>query len=364
MLLDRVRDESGLAEWDDFLLASPRGHYCQLSTWLLSFRAYGFEAEILTARSSPGGPIRGGIGCLSFGRLGIRLFAAPAGPIVDLGSEDLAAPLLAEALAHANRCGAALFEYLLPCSGTDVPFLLRVGDAEDPAGARPGWPVRAGMAPARMLWIDFSRAVPGRDWDEGMLATFDAAARRNVRLGLRSGLTARLAASGEELETAWRIIEANAAEQGYAVRRWSDFGRTLLDQVRKGQALVLTACLGERVLGCVYGVLAGRRLSYLLGGTVRTQGDLKVGHFTHWQAMKRAKALDLLGYDFTSGGSAGVMRFKHGFRPQEIVFPGHRHVRLRPVRAALLEVGAAAAARRKARVGTVLSGLARLAGRR
>lgn len=364
MLLSWVRDESALAEWDGFLLASPRGHYCQLSTWLSSFRAYGFEAEVLTARSSAEGPIRGGIGCLSFGRLGVRLFAAPAGPIVDLGCEDLAAPLLAEALAHADRRGAAVFEYLVPCAEADVPFLLRAGDAGDPGGARPGWPVRAGMAPARMLWIDFSRAEPGRDWDEGMLATFDAAARRNVRLGLKSGLAARLAETGEELEAAWRIIEANAAEQGYAVRRWSDFGSALREQVRKGQALVLTACLGERVLGCVYGALAGRRLSYLMGGTLRTEEDLKVGHFAHWQAMRRARALDLLGYDLTSGGPAGVMRFKRGFRPREIVFPGHRHVRLRPMRAALLEYGAATAARRKVRIGTVLSGLARLAGRR
>jgi len=364
MLLSWIRDEVALAEWDGFLLSSPRGHYCQLSTWLSSFRAYGFESEVLTARPGPGGPIRGGIGCLSFGRLGIRLFAAPAGPIVDLGCEDLAAPLLGEALAHANRRGAALFEYLLPCSETEVPFLLRPGDAQDLSGAREGWPVRAGMAPARMLWIDFSRAAPDGDWDAGMLGTFDTAARRNVRLGLRSGLTARLAATGQELEAAWRIIETNAAEQGYAVRRWSDFGRALQDQVRKGQAFVLTAWLGERVLGCVYGVLAGRRFSYLMGGTLRTEQDLKVGHFTHWQAMKRARALDLLGYDFTSGGSAGVMRFKHGFRPQEIAFPGHRHVRLRPMRAALLEYGAAAAARRKAQIGTVLSGLAKLAGRR
>ena len=364
MLLEWIGDESGMAEWDGFLLGSPRGHYCQLSTWLSSFRAYGFDVEILTARSAPGGPIQGGLGCLSFGRLGVRLFAAPIGPIADLGCEDLVAPLLAEALAQAKRRGAALFEYLLPCSDAAVPFLLQAGDAADLSGARPGWPVRAGMAPAQMLWIDFARAAPDRDWDAAMLATFDAAARRNVRLGLRSGLDARLATTAAELEAAWRIVEANAAEQGYAARRWSDFGRALQDQVARGHAFVLTACLGERVLGCVYGSLAGRRCSYLMGGTLRTEEDLKVGHFAHWQAMRHARSLGLLGYDLTSGGSGGVMRFKQGFNPQRIVLPGHRHVRLHPMRAALLARGATFASRRKAQIGTMLSGLARLAGRR
>lgn len=360
MHLDPLRDEAGLAEWDDFLLRSPRGHYCQLSTWLSSFRAYGFEVEVLAARSGPGGPIQGGLGCLSFGRLGFRLCAAPVGPIVGAGCEPLAAPLLAAAIERARKRGAALFEYLLPVSGEDVPFLLRAGDAADPDGARPGWPVRAGMAPARMLWIDFARAAPGDDWDEAILRTFDAATRRNVRAGLKSGLAARLATTGPELEAAWRIVEANAVSQGYAVRRWSEFGGALQEQVRKGHALVLTACLDDRVLGCVYGVLAGRRLSYLMGGTLRTEQDLKVGHFAHWQAMRRARELGLLGYDLTSGGSAGVMRFKEGFNPRRIDFPGHRHVRLRPLRAALLAYGATAAARHKARIGSVLSTIARL----
>jgi lipid II:glycine glycyltransferase (peptidoglycan interpeptide bridge formation enzyme) len=101
-----------------------------------------------------------------------------------------------------------------------------------------------------------------------------------------------------------------------------------------------------------------------MGGTLRTEPDLKVGHFTHWQAMKRARELNLLGYDFTSGGSAGVMRFKQGFNPQRITFDGHRHVQLRPMRASLLEYGSSFAARRKARIGTILSGLARLTSRR
>jgi lipid II:glycine glycyltransferase (peptidoglycan interpeptide bridge formation enzyme) len=80
--------------------------------------------------------------------------------------------------------------------------------------------------------------------------------------------------------------------------------------------------------------------------------------------MKRARDLGLLGYDLTSGGSAGVLRFKQGFNPQRITFGGHRHVQLRPWRASLLEYGSSVASRRKARIGALLSGLERLTGRR
>jgi lipid II:glycine glycyltransferase (peptidoglycan interpeptide bridge formation enzyme) len=78
---------------------------------------------------------------------------------------------------------------------------------------------------------------------------------------------------------------------------------------------VLVACREGQFLGAHYGVLAGQRWSYLMGGTTRTEKDYKVGDFMQWQAMKIARALGLRGYDLTSWGSPGVMEFKKGFSP-------------------------------------------------
>lgn len=101
--------------------------------------------------------------------------------------------------------------------------------------------------------------------------------------------------------------------------------------------MVNTAWLRERMVGCVYGSLAGRRFSYLMGGTLRLDSeDLKVGHFTHWTAMREARDLGMDGYDFTSGGPPGVMRFKMGFNPVHIPLFGPRHVVIRPFQAKLL----------------------------
>src|SRR5436309_7183237 len=94
-------DRRALGRWDAFLLDSPRGHYCQLSTWLRSFEPYGFRVSVLTARAAPGGAIVGGIGFLEFGNRVLGLMSAPIGPIVHLGYEGLVARLLEESVRRA-----------------------------------------------------------------------------------------------------------------------------------------------------------------------------------------------------------------------------------------------------------------------
>jgi hypothetical protein len=73
-----------------------------------------------------------------------------------------------------------------------------------------------------------------------------------------------------------------------------------------------------------------------MAGTVRRQPDMKIGHLLHWEAMRMARRLGLSGYDFSSGGSAGVLRFKRGFRPLEIDFAPPCQYVLAPLRWAAL----------------------------
>src|SRR5438128_1863635 len=109
-------DSDGLELWDEFLVNSPRGHYCQLSTWLRSFEAYRFTFTVLIARRLPSGPIAGGVGVLQFGNDAFGLITVPVGPIVDIGSEDLAEPLLKETLRRARTSGVFLLQLQFPCS--------------------------------------------------------------------------------------------------------------------------------------------------------------------------------------------------------------------------------------------------------
>ena len=176
-----------------------------------------------------------------------------------------------------------------------------------------------------MLWLGFPEDSRSDSWEEDMLTGFSKGTRRDIRLSQRQQLEVREPRGEAELRQAYSIIERNGRTQGYATRTWDDVGPTLLEQTAKRQAVMLVAWHHDRAVGAHYGVLAGRRYSYVMGGTARVDGSLRIGHFIHWMAIRKARELGLAGYDFTSGGSGGVMRFKMGFRPQHIPFVSPRY---------------------------------------
>ena len=75
-----------------------------------------------------------------------------------------------------------------------------------------------------------------------------------------------------------------------------------------------------RLLAAHYGVIAGKRYSHVLSGVKRIEKDYNVGHFLHWNAIKKAKALGCISYDFVGLGTPGVHHFKSGFCPEHIMF--------------------------------------------
>lgn len=319
-------DRPQLDSWDEFLMNSPRGHYCQLSTWLRSFQPYGFRFSVLTARATASGAIVGGIAVLEIGNALASLMSVPVGPIVEVGHESVAGLLLAETLHRARESGAFLLQLQLPCSNeVRLPALIERLDVSNRAASQPGLPFATGTAPNQMLWIAFPENLSTDAWEEELLRRFSGMTRRNIRLSQQQGLDVREVTKEAELRQAYTIIEMNGVRQGYATRGWREFGPTVLEQVASRQAVMLVVRHNDQAVGAHYGVLAGRRYSYLMGGTTRDAGNLKIGHCAHWSAMRKAKDLDLLGYDLTSGGSTGVMRFKMGFRPQHIPFISPRH---------------------------------------
>jgi hypothetical protein len=51
MIVQHINNDSWeLDQWDQFLMSSSRGHYCQLSTYLKSFKAYGFNSHVIVVK--------------------------------------------------------------------------------------------------------------------------------------------------------------------------------------------------------------------------------------------------------------------------------------------------------------------------
>jgi hypothetical protein len=357
-------DTSGLNAWDGFLRHSPRGHYCQLSTWLESFRAYGFSFHVLVAKDSTSGDVLGGAGILEFGNRAFRLANAPIAPIVDTGQESLVKPILAEMQRWARARGVVALQFRFPCPMEgSLAALLPPGTVGTEQDGHAGEAFSTGAAPNQMLWIDLAETIAAgtADWREAVLARFSSMTRRNIRTAERQELELVEPRSEDEIRAAFALVEENGRRQGYSTRVWRDFGPALVSQVNRGHAIVLAARHAGELVGVHYGVIAGRRYSYIMGGTRRSE-SLKTGHFLHWQAIQRAHDLGLLGYDLTSGGSEGVMRFKMGFNPQTVRFVSPRYCVISPVRYAAFAKLQPWLRRHKARIGNLLSSLQRLRG--
>jgi lipid II:glycine glycyltransferase (peptidoglycan interpeptide bridge formation enzyme) len=330
MIIRHVSDDSReLDQWDQFLMSSPRGHYCQLSTYLKSFRPYGFDYHVIMAKHQDNEQVFGGIGLVRFGKGPMTIVTSPMGPIIDVGQEPLFSSLVSEALSYARSVGAFLFQLKIPfAKGSTDPAILPA--IAMPTGASPqdGFPFGIMAVPNQMLWIDFESIASDGEWEAHMLKRFSSGKRRDIRMSEKNGLSLVRLTEESELKEAYSVIELNGREQGYSTRSWEEFSPTLIEQVHKEQALVVVVRREGQILGAHYGVLAGRRWSYLMGGTVRTEKDYNVGAFLHWQVMRMARAMGLRGYDLTSMGSSGVAQFKMGFRPTHIEFASPQYFSL------------------------------------
>lgn len=327
MIIQHVSNDLGeLNQWDQFLMSSPRGHYCQLSTYLKGFRVYGFDYHVILAKHPENSQVIGGIGLLIFGKRPFKIVIAPMGPILDVGQEESFSSLISEVISYSKSVGAFLFQLKIPFAKEFAdPAILPADTMPTGASFRDGFPFALMAIPNQMLWIEFGDIASDEEWEAHMFKRFSSGKRRDIRMSERNGLSVHRVTKESELKEAYSVIELNGHEQGYRTRSWEEFSPTLIEQVHKGQAVVLIVRREGQILGAHYGVLAGRRWSYLMGGTVRTDKDHNVGAFLHWQVMKTTRAMGLRGYDLTSTGSSGVAQFKMGFRPTEIKFASPQH---------------------------------------
>jgi hypothetical protein len=320
-------ESAKLAIWDRFLLDSPRGHFSQLSTRLKSFAPYGLDFAVLVARYEQSGHIIGGAGLLNLGNRIFRIMTVPIGPIVDTGREDAAAPILEGVLDHARSCGSGLLQLRFPSSSTcDLAALLPRVELPEFPSSQAGVAFKFGGTYNEMLWIEFPQNLDDASWRDEMLRSFGKYHRKKVRHAERNGLEESEASTEAELREAHSIIEGNGHFKGYSVRPWKDYGATLVEQVNKRQAVMLVARYNGRAVGAHYGVLAGKRYTYALGGISDAGRDLDAGYFLQWAAMNRARKLGLLGYDLTCMGPTDVWNFKKGFHPLHIPFVEPRYL--------------------------------------
>ncbi|HTI15010.1 MAG TPA: peptidoglycan bridge formation glycyltransferase FemA/FemB family protein [Dictyobacter sp.] len=154
--------------------------------------------------------------------------------------------------------------------------------------------------------------------------------RYNVRLGVRKGVTVRVATSTTDVEAWYDIYQTTSARDQFGIhpleyytRAWQAFAPD--DTVR----LLLAEHEGTLLAGIFISVFA-RQAIYLYGASSNEKRQLMPNYVLQWEAMRWAKEAGACSYDFwgipetdaEDEAMAGVYRFKRGWGGHVVEFPG------------------------------------------
>ncbi len=307
-------------QWDNFVKTCNRGHYSQYSQYLKSYLVYGAQFTVITALHD--NKIVGGVGCVLLGKFGFKIISVPAGPIIEVGYENIFETLVNKSIDFANENSCTMLQISpLAHKGYDKPYLL--SSTQFPTDRFPtheGLPFRLTPIPNQLFLVNLLQEKEGKSWEETMLSSFDRHARRRIKKSTEFELEFKEVTSYEDVRKAYELFVSNGETQGYKTRSWEDYGDIIMAQIKNHEARVFVVTKDDEILTSHYGLIAGKRYFYVLGGTKRTEVDYSAGHFLHWNIIKIAKEMDLEAYDFGSVGSPGVLRFKKSFKPEQTVF--------------------------------------------
>ena len=86
----------------------------------------------------------------------------------------------------------------------------------------------------------------------------------------------------------------------------------------------------NKIVGALYVIKCGQRLTYINGGVLKDYQDLPISIFMHDEIIKYSFEKGYKSYDVSVGGSQGVVRFKEGFGSQLFTYQNSRYWILKP----------------------------------
>lgn len=324
-----TKKESDLEEWDSFLRSTPRGHYLQVSYWLKSYTSYGFDYDLLMVRNDQD-MVVAGLGVVVSRAAFFKGYCCPCGPIIAEGHEQVFDECIEAFKTRAQEKKAIFCQVNAPIfsdtNNSITPHGLTFSIGDSPAYGSG----IAGDKARGISSINGFRSVFIRYDDEGepydfVYSNFNKNTKRNVKKANKNGLDLKFADTPEKAAEVYHLLEQNGETQGYSVRAWADFKDTVLGMMDRGMCMMPYCEFEGEMLGALIVFNVGKRLTYVSGGTVREDRDLKVGHFLHNEMLKLSIQKEYHFYDISVGGSPGVTRFKEGFNGQHVKFHPPRY---------------------------------------
>lgn len=320
------------AGWDEFVAEHRDGGFLQSWHWGDLKQRYGWRATRLAVHGKrgvvagaqvlvrtrdiwPGGPPVG-------------LTYVPRGPLTDV--QDDAVAIVHAAVELARDSGASVVRVEPPNTAT-ARTLERCGfTASDQFVQIP-----------RTAMVDLT--VPESD----LLTSFKAKMRYNIHLARRRGVEVNIGADDTDFDAFMRLVEITSRREGFAIHDPAYY-RDVWQTFQPDNGALFIAHLDGRALAALLVIGVGETAAYVFGASSNTNRNLMAPHAAQWAAIRWAKERGFAQYDLWGMADsrdpddpmAGVHRFKLGFNPQPVMYPGAFDLVLHPVRAWLLTRGA------------------------
>lgn len=191
---------------------------------------------------------------------------------------------------------------------------------------------------SRTAMVDLERA------ESDILAGFKSKMRYNIRLAGRRGVEVSVAADDADFEAFVDLMGVTASRERFAIHHPSYY-RDVWQTFQPDQGALFIARYEGVPLAALMVVGAGRTAAYVFGGSSNQHRNLMAPHAVQWAAMQWARAHGFARYDLwgmadpddPADAMSGVHRFKLGFNPDLVTYPGAFDLPVQPVRSWLLK---------------------------
>lgn len=184
--------------------------------------------------------------------------------------------------------------------------------------------------PQRTWVLDLSKT------EEELLMFMKPKTRYNINLAQRKGVVVREGTS-QDLITLYQLMLETASRAEFKLHP-QDYYWQMFEALSPNNIKILVAEYNGQTLAGLILTLFSDTATYLHGGSAGSLRQVMAPYLLHWEAIKLAKKLNYVYYDFggistddSHSGWAGLTRFKKSFGGYEVSYPGSYDLIFSPI---------------------------------
>lgn len=325
----RLIEENEKHLFDSFMDRHPKGHVLQTWGWGELKSKTGWHPWRLVLEKD--GEIVAGISILErkIPVIGIPIFYASRGPVLDMDDTELFDALLAEVKKLAKKRGAIFLKIDpdIPSSDLNLENYLKsrgFRSAETGKGFE-------GVQPKYVFRLDISPD------EETLLAQMHQKTRYNIRLATKRGVNIRIGTK-KDLPEFYEVLKETTERDNFLVRAYSYFD-DMYDLLNpEGMLELFVAEYEGQMIAGTLALRIGKKAWYLYGASSNSHRNVMPNYLIQWEMIKWAKSKGCTLYDFRGVPGQltednplyGLYRFKKGFNGEYTEFIGEWDLVYRP----------------------------------